>query len=126
MTFTTKIELSLRIYVRQIEDIKLKFDDFKSQLRQNYDKSVSFGDFNDIYWPVLPENAQKMSEKGFFTIKKGDTTCILIRELPIIIEIPESQAVYAEQEIESLITVHGNVFSNVRIVMDYITEVTAI
>ena len=125
MQWMNKIELSFRVYLRQHEDVEHRLNEVVGRLDTSCSSDVNYGEAFDTYWPIRPQDVEVAREHGLFVTEKGDKLCLVIRELPITLEVADPDDL-DELLVEVSEGMPLNQFAVIRVLREALTEIQAI
>jgi hypothetical protein len=124
-----RIELTYRVRARTMQNV----EDYLEKVQDNLAElaelvlpcSVTTLAEKVLYWPVRPEEVESLKDDGILTVEKDGRVCVAIREWPLYLSFNDEGL--RNKALELLEQVCGvDVFTNIRVVDEYLTEVEPI
>jgi hypothetical protein len=124
MKWRTNIELTYRVFARQLEDSTLAFDQMLDDIQMDYPVRASFGEITEDFWPIRPEDLEKAAEKGLFVTERRDKSYVVVRSMQISIVCDDLDA--AKDDIGLIVSKYEDQFAVANVVQEFITEIQAV
>jgi len=122
MTWSKKLELIYRMYARATQDVSLEIQLMEDKVKEIFGEDVSFDWEDRIYFPIRPEDEDKIAAKGHLITEMNDNKCVLIYGRRM--DVTCKDETYPQDALEALGDL-VNQFASIRIVTTALTNVIA-
>ena len=124
---SVRVEISYRVFVRQVEDISGQFDRVINIIESTWigqTHIVEYSELTDSYWRVRPEEIDKVKEKGLLVTEYHGDMCLVIRELQITVTPGEDMT--SKDVVSILSHFFKNEFTSIKIVEEILSGFQAL